>query len=47
MTELKDREVKFYREIEELFLKQIIMSIDDTDKFEEHEMKKIRSIKNI
>ena len=32
--ELKDREVKIKREIEELFLKPIIISIDDMDKFE-------------
>ena len=44
--ELKDREVKIKREIEELFFKSIIVSIDDMDKFELKEMKKIRSIKN-
>ena len=33
--ELKDREVKIKREIEELFLKPIIVSIDDIDKFEQ------------
>ena len=38
-TELKDRE------IEELFYKTIIVSKDNMDKFEEQEMKKIRSIK--
>ena len=49
--ELKDRElnyteVKSKREIEELFYKPIIVSIDDMDKFEEKEVKKIRPIKN-
>ena len=44
---LKGREVKIKREIEELFFKPIIVSIDDMDKFEEKELKKIRSIKNI
>ena len=33
--ELKDREVKIKREIEELFLKTIIVSIDDMDKCEQ------------
>ena len=44
--ELKDREVKNKKEIEELFFKPIMVSIDDMDKFEQKEMKKIRSIKN-
>ena len=44
--ELKDREVKIKREIEELFFKPIMVSIDDMDKFEQNEMKKIRPIKN-
>ena len=44
--ELKDREVKIKREIEELFFKPIIASIDDMDKFEQTKMKKIRPIKN-
>ena len=44
--ELKDREVKIKREIEELFFKPIIVSIDDMDKFEQEEVKKIRPIKN-
>ena len=43
--ELKDREVKIKRDIEELFLKPIIVSIDDVDKFEQNEMKKIRPVK--
>ena len=42
--ELKDREVKIKRELEELFLKPIIVSNGDMDKFEEKEMKKIRLI---
>ena len=44
--ELKDREVKIKREIEELFLKPFILSTDDMNKFEQKEMKKIRPIKN-
>ena len=45
-SELKDREVKIKREIEELFFKSIIVSVDDMDKFEQKEMKKIEPIKN-
>ena len=44
--ELKDREVKIKRELEELFLKPINESIDDMDKFEQKEMKKIKPVKN-
>ena len=44
--ELKDREVKIKREIEELFFKLIIVSVDDMDRFGKKEMKKIRPIKN-
>ena len=44
--ELKDREVKIKREIEELFFKSIMVSVDDLDKFEQKVMKKIRPIKN-
>ena len=32
--ELKDREVKVKREIDEIFFKPIIVSIDDMDKLE-------------
>ena len=42
--EMKDREEKVIREIEELFHKIIVMSKDDMDKFKEQEMKKIRQI---
>ena len=45
-TELKDREVKIKREIEEAFSKPIIVSIDDMDRYEKNEMKKIRPVKN-
>ena len=45
--ELKDRKVKIKREMEEVFFKPIIVSIDDMDQFEEKEMKKIRPIKII
>ena len=34
------------REIEELFFKPIIVSIDEMDKFEQKEMKKIRPIQS-
>ena len=44
--EIKDREVEIKREIEELFFKPITVSIEDIDKFEQKEMKKIRPIKN-
>ena len=44
--ELKDGELKIKKEIEELFFKLMIVSLDDMDKFEQKEMKKIRSIKN-
>ena len=43
--ELKDREEKNKRKIEELFYKPIIMCKDDMDKFEEQEMKRIRQVK--
>ena len=45
--ELKDRQEKIKREVEELFFKLIIMSKDDMDKSEEQEMKNIRPIKKI
>ena len=38
--ELKDREVKLKKEKEELFIKPIMVSIDDMDRFEEEEIKK-------
>ena len=44
--ELKDREVNIKREIEELFFKPIMVSIDDMGKFEQKQIKKIRSTKN-
>ena len=45
-SELKDKEVKIKREIEELFFKPIVVYINDMDKFEEKEIKKIGPIKN-
>ena len=42
--ELNDTRAKIKKEIEKLFNKPIIVSKDDMDKFEEHEMKKIRPI---
>ena len=45
VIELKDREVKIKKEIEQLFFKAIMVSIDDMDNFEQKEMKKIRTIK--
>ena len=49
--ELKDRglndgEVKIKRETEEVFLKLIVLSIDDMDKFERKNVRKIRLFKN-
>ena len=44
--ELKEREVKNKRDIEELFFKTIMVSKDDMDKFKQKEMKKIRPLKN-
>ena len=44
--ELKDSDVKIKRDIEELFFKANVECIDDMDKFEQKEMKKIRPIKN-
>ena len=37
---LKDRELKIRKEIEALFFKPIILSIDDTDRSEQKEIKK-------
>ena len=44
--ELKDRETKIKREIGKLFFKSNNITIDDIDRFEKVEMKKIRPIKN-
>ena len=44
--DLKDGEGKVKREIGELFSKPIIVFLDNMDKFEQKEMKKIRFIKN-
>ena len=44
--ELKNRETKIKREIEELFFKLITASIDDIDKLEQKEIKKIRPVRN-
>ena len=41
-----DREVKIKREIKKLFFEPTIVSIDDMDKFEQKETKKIGPIKN-
>ena len=38
--ELKDREVKIKREIEEVFFKLIVVSIDNRNNFEEKEIRK-------
>ena len=42
---LKDREVNIKQETD-LFFKPIILSIDEMDKFDQKQMKKIRPIKN-
>ena len=44
--ELKDREGKIKREIEEQFFKSITVSLSYMDKLEQKEMKEIRLIKN-
>ena len=44
--ESNNRELKIKREMEQLFFKPIIVSIDDVDKYEQKEMKKIRPINN-
>ena len=43
--ELKDREIEIKKEIEELLIKPIIVSIEAVDRFEK-KMKNIRPIKN-
>ena len=44
--ELKNREVKIKREVEELFFKPVMMSPGDIDKFEKKEIKKIKPVKH-
>ena len=44
--DLLDREVKIKGELEELFFKAIIMSIDDMDKFEK-KMKKVKTLNHL
>ena len=46
-TELKDIEIKVKREIDELYFKPIIGSIDDLDKFEWKEMGKKALLKSL
>ena len=43
---MKEREIKIKREIEELFFKRIVVSIDDMDRFLKKEIKKIRPVKD-
>ena len=45
-SELKDRNVKIKGDKEELFFKLITVSVDDMDKFEQKEIKKIKPIRN-
>ena len=46
-VELKDREINIKKETEELFIKPIIVYIEDMDRFEEEEeMKRVRPVKN-
>ena len=45
--ELKDREVKFKREIEELFFKLITASIDDKHKFEQKKGRRKDQLKTL
>ena len=44
--DLLDREVKIKGELEELFFKKIIVSIDDMDKFEK-KMKKVKTLNHL
>ena len=44
--DLLDREVKIKGELEELFFKAIIVSIDDMDKFEK-KMKKVKTLNHL
>ena len=44
--ELNSRDVKVKIQIEELFSKPIVVSLDTMDNFEQKEIKKIRPIKN-
>ena len=44
--ELNSRDVKVKIQIEELFFKPIVVSLDTMDNFEQKEIKKIRPIKN-
>ena len=44
--DLKDIQVKLKREIDEVFLKPTVMSIDDIDNFEQKNMEKKKPIKN-
>ena len=43
-TELKDREIKIKKEIEELIIEPIIVWIEDTERPEEEMKKQIRSV---
>ena len=46
-VELKDTELNIKKETEELFIKPIIVYIEDMDRFEEEEeMKRVRPVKN-
>ena len=44
--ELKDREIEIKKEIEELLIKPIVVSIVAVDRFEKKKMKNIRPTKN-
>ena len=44
--ELKDKEVKLKRKLEEVFFKPFLVSIDNMDKLKEKKIKKIRPIQN-
>ena len=41
---MKDRVVKIKREMQELFLKPIIVSKDDMDRFGKNEMKQLKTL---
>ena len=46
-AELKDREIRIKKEIEELFIKPIIFSVGDMDTFEEEKMKRKDQLKKL
>ena len=46
-AELKDREIRIKKEIQELFIKSIIFSVGDMDTFEEEKMERKTQLKKL